>query len=107
MSTIVSWCRLITLRPSIFGCIESLRDCTLGLLRSGEVALDGSFTGILREGVLNMNGYLTKAQIFAFERGATACREGKSREDNPYPPKADYFGLWEEGYQKEREGQGK
>ena len=107
MSTIVSWCRLITLRPSIFGCIESLRDCTLGLLRSGEPAPDGSFTGILREGVLNMNGYLTKAQIFAFERGATACREGKSREDNPYPPKADYFGLWEEGYQKEREGQGK
>ncbi len=107
MSTIVSWCRLITLRPSIFGCIESRRDCTLGLPRSGEAAPDGSFTGILREGVLNMNGYLTKAQIFAFERGATACREGKSREDNPYPPKADYFGLWEEGYQKEREGQGK
>ncbi len=107
MSTIVSWCRLITLRPSIFGCIESLRDCRLGLLRSGEAAPDGSFTGILREGVLKMNGYLTKAQIFAFERGATACREGKSREDNPYPPKADYFGLWEEGYQKEREGQGK
>ncbi len=107
MSTIVSLCRLITLRPSIFGCIESLRGCTLGLPRSGEAALDGSFTGILREGVLNMNGYLTKAQIFAFERGATACREGKSREDNPYPPKADYFGLWEEGYQKEREGQGK
>jgi hypothetical protein len=54
-----------------------------------------------------MNGYLTKAQIFAFERGATACREGKSREDNPYPRQADYFGLWEEGYQKERESKGK
>lgn len=54
-----------------------------------------------------MNNYLTKAQIFAFERGATACREGKSSEDNPYPPKADYFGLWEEGYQKERESRGK
>lgn len=50
MSTIVSWCRLITLRPSIIGCIESLRDCTLGLPRSREPAPDGSFTGILREG---------------------------------------------------------
>lgn len=54
-----------------------------------------------------MDGYLTKAQIFAFERGAAACREGKSREDNPYPQQADYFGLWEEGYRKERESRGK
>ncbi len=107
MSTIVSWCRLITLRPSIFGCIESLRGCTLGLPRSGGGGAGRIFHRYFERGVLNMNGYLTKAQIFAFERGATACREGKSREDNPYPPKADYFGLWEEGYQKEREGQGK
>jgi hypothetical protein len=107
MNCIVSCDRLITLPPSIFGCIESFRGCTPGLLRSGPGPVaDGSFTGILK-GVLIMNGYLTKAQIFAFERGATACREGKSREDNPYPRQADYFGLWEEGYQKERESKGK
>ncbi|WP_269580820.1 ribosome modulation factor [Roseibium sp. Sym1] len=51
-----------------------------------------------------MNGYLTKAQLHALERGAEACRAGKSREDNPYPPQADYYGLWEEGYLKQQGG---
>lgn len=51
-----------------------------------------------------MNGYLTKAQLHAFERGVEAFRDGKTRQDNPYPPEADYFGLWDEGYQKEQNG---
>jgi len=49
-----------------------------------------------------MNDYLTKAQLHALERGAAAFRGGKSRQDNPYPPEADYFGLWEEGFLKEQ-----
>lgn len=50
-----------------------------------------------------MNGYLTKAQLHAYERGVEAFRAGKGRQDNPYPPEADYFGLWEEGYLKEQD----
>jgi ribosome modulation factor len=99
---------LTTLPSAIFGCVESLKRCASGLLCSGSAAVvGGSFTGVLKGEVLIMDGYLTKAQIFAFERGAAACREGKSREDNPYPQQADYFGLWEEGYRKERESRGK
>lgn len=52
-----------------------------------------------------MQAYQTKAQVFAFERGVEAFREGKSLDDNPYPPKADYHGLWAEGYRKEQDAQ--
>jgi ribosome modulation factor len=54
-----------------------------------------------------MNGYLTKAQLHALERGAEACREGKTREENPYPQQADYYGLWDEGYRKELDNRDK
>ena len=48
-----------------------------------------------------MSGYITKAQLYALERGAEACRQGKSRDENPYPPQADYYSFWDEGYRKE------
>lgn len=54
-----------------------------------------------------MNSYLTKAQLHALERGAEAYRHGKSRDENPYPPQADYYGLWEEGYRKQQDSHGK
>ena len=57
----------------------------------------------LQSSVGKMNTYQTKAQVHAFERGVEAYRQGKSQTDNPYPPQADYFGLWEQGYQKAQE----
>jgi len=58
-------------------------------------------------GTGRMNSYLTMAQLHALERGAEACRDGKSRNENPYPPQADYYGLWEEGYLKQQDNSGK
>ncbi|TYC55683.1 hypothetical protein FMN50_11605 [Rhodobacterales bacterium] len=51
-----------------------------------------------KQGLEEMQEYRTKAQVYAFERGIAACREGKSLEDNPYPPQADYFDFWKRGY---------
>lgn len=50
-----------------------------------------------------MQEYQTKAQVFAFERGMEAFREGKTLKDNPYPPQADYHDFWKRGYSKAKE----